>query len=1380
MAAASNCAKTSGGLVFPKLSNKAFRFAAVMAVALAATSAFADLYWACNSDDASFSSVANWSDDRNGAGGVGKPGLDTGHTYFCKLKNGSTLFDEAAIVSSNVAVGIQSTSTFVWRVADPSYGVSSSSGELQVGAKIANYSRTPTYFRVEGGTYSFNNSRIGYDTGSTTEFLLKGGSVTCANYTYIGAASGATATLTLDGGAYTTKYARIAGNSSANATLEIKTGSMFRTTSTSSQESMQLGYATNTTATVIVDGGTLDNVGYVAMGFYKDSRTLINMKSGEWTAGGIRIGGKANKSTNYVDNAVSRVVIDGGNVAWTNASYMGMGYSIGEGTYAELVVNGGNVACNASYFYVGDTGPANFTMNDGTFRMTQTGNGYFTIGHMKTGSDVGTVTLNGGELAVRKLRIDYAQPGSKVVFNGGALKPIANATDFIDANENFTCEVQAGGMVIDTAGYNVEIKHPIVLADGVTSAALIKKGTGTLTLSGATPFSEDDIFVYAGSALVGGVTYGPNVGTIIDASEGGDLGEIVIHDEPLESWLKNPDFTTYASTYGAAGTNSLEQPLTIILSANGALKRYANIETGKSYSGSVGGVNYTFTTENLPPRTIQAVAPNGALIKNIRDVGSWPLVSVDGTAKMNQGVIFRGAKLDDFANATAAQKAASPLANLKTEIDLRATSEIAAAYQGVSKSWAAVDADYYQFPIVSANGTQIDSDDNGNVTNQIRRLFSKLGTAGALPAYFHCAIGTDRTGTAGLLLLGLMGVEEEVLYRDYLMSNFANIGGSRTPSVPEKFIRYMLRGDCNGNKYVFRDNAYGATVAGRARAYLEMCGVTAAEIANITQALSGETPAEVLARVDAYEAANNVRTVSYVPYAGATSTNAMHRLPAGEHILPMTAPSRTGYVFAGWDTEHESNGVVYALWERLVPYYWAEANGETESFTRAESWNPVPTGDFVPSDVLVLNKGNNKTALLSEGSVTVDTFYVGWGSLDGGTSSSVANDHGGRLDITGGALNVTNILYIGGYRSAYSNIVNVSGGSLVVSALRMGDYYDSKSNGKCDVLRISGNGVVSNTTGEAQMAVRSGGSSTRVEISGNGAFVSRKPVKLGTANAGKAVVALDDNGVMELSAQNLYVGNTAGSSATLTLDGSSAVRDVYDLCLGYVAASTGRVEVAGNASLSASHYLYVGRLGEGELTIRGGVVSVTSSVEFGFSGASGNAAVLNLDGGKLIARKLVVAGSPAAVLNWNGGTLESSTYSYADGNIIPADANLTVNVLAGGAVYNAAVFATEEIKHDMSGVGALTKRGAKALTVSGAANLAGGYIVEEGTLTLTNLTGTEFKTISVADGAALDLNGAEVTVDSYVLNGVKQPGGTYSAHNGTINVNVSGVMLIVR
>lgn len=59
----------------------------------------------------------------------------------------------------------------------------------------------------------------------------------------------------------------------------------------------------------------------------------------------------------------------------------------------------------------------------------------------------------------------------------------------------------------------------------------------------------------------------------------------------------------------------------------------------------------------------------------------------------------------------------------------------------------------------------------------------------------------------------------------------------------------------------------------------------------------------------------------YVAYEGASETNAVHRLPKGQHMTPVyKMPTRTGYTFKGWDTAHEiDNGdgtsTVYGLWD---------------------------------------------------------------------------------------------------------------------------------------------------------------------------------------------------------------------------------------------------------------------------------------------------------------------------------------------------------------------------------------------------------------------------------------------------------------------------------
>ena len=59
------------------------------------------------------------------------------------------------------------------------------------------------------------------------------------------------------------------------------------------------------------------------------------------------------------------------------------------------------------------------------------------------------------------------------------------------------------------------------------------------------------------------------------------------------------------------------------------------------------------------------------------------------------------------------------------------------------------------------------------------KFFKLLADESNYPIFFHCSIGTDRTGFCAYLLLTLLGVKQEEVYRDYLFSNFGSIGGDR-------------------------------------------------------------------------------------------------------------------------------------------------------------------------------------------------------------------------------------------------------------------------------------------------------------------------------------------------------------------------------------------------------------------------------------------------------------------------------------------------------------------------------------------------------------------------------------------------------------------------
>ena len=54
-----------------------------------------------------------------------------------------------------------------------------------------------------------------------------------------------------------------------------------------------------------------------------------------------------------------------------------------------------------------------------------------------------------------------------------------------------------------------------------------------------------------------------------------------------------------------------------------------------------------------------------------------------------------------------------------------------------------------------------------------RELFVSLGDPSKLPALFHCSAGKDRAGWAGTVVLLTLGVDEDQVVEQYLLSNRA-------------------------------------------------------------------------------------------------------------------------------------------------------------------------------------------------------------------------------------------------------------------------------------------------------------------------------------------------------------------------------------------------------------------------------------------------------------------------------------------------------------------------------------------------------------------------------------------------------------------------------
>jgi fibronectin-binding autotransporter adhesin len=412
-----------------------------------------------------------------------------------------------------------------------------------------------------------------------------------------------------------------------------------------------------------------------------------------------------------------------------------------------------------------------------------------------------------------------------------------------------------------------------------------------------------------------------------------------------------------------------------------------------------------------------------------------------------------------------------------------------------------------------------------------------------------------------------------------------------------------------------------------------------------------------------------------------------------------------------------------------------ENNGTGVFNQSGGSINLTRTGNFT----FVVSDGRNGSGSgqynLSGGSFTsAGEVYVGEGVHGSGTWNQ-----------TGGTVLDKNWFVVG--RENATGTVNISGGTFTRSdGGALGDdpgnqtsIGDSPSNsGLTDTFNISGTAQVNINTGEFWLG------------NGGGNAILNMGTPAGALTGADSTASLTVNNWFA-------IGRGGNGSGTVNLyDGTitQATANWFDIS-GDGGSANGTVNVYGG-TLNV-YQMYLGENGSGNalLNINGGSVNAPNNTVF----ANGNSVngTINLNGGTFTAFGFTAqngGGTGKGTFFFNGGVLKASANNT---NFIGA--KVTSVVSTGGAIINTnghAVTLNSTLTHDstLSGAdGGLTKQGTGTLTLTASETYTGPTTISAGTLQYTGNNNETLSSLSIANGAALDLSGGQTVTITAGLSG---------------------------
>jgi autotransporter-associated beta strand protein len=286
-----------------------------------------------------------------------------------------------------------------------------------------------------------------------------------------------------------------------NKIAVIQNGQTATINSSTSGSPTEIWAGETSAGTLNITGGTvtISSTGWLCSGRNNNSTgSTINFSGGSINTGNASVGSvgtTASGTINISNNstlAITSIMYDGetgtGSIVQNGTSTVTVGGSIslgrwstGNGSYS---ISGGTLSQTntGQRLIVGEQGTGTLTVS-GTGLVSCTGG--LRISASSTGN--GTLHLDGGTIFTPF--VEDSGGTATFHFNSGTLKAKSSSTTFMQGLN--TVDVEQGGAIIDTNGFNITITQ--ALLSGSASGGLTKNGSGLLTLAVSPTYTGETV-----------------------------------------------------------------------------------------------------------------------------------------------------------------------------------------------------------------------------------------------------------------------------------------------------------------------------------------------------------------------------------------------------------------------------------------------------------------------------------------------------------------------------------------------------------------------------------------------------------------------------------------------------------------------------------------------------------------------------------------------------------------------------------------------------------------------------------------------------------------------------------------------------------------------